>query len=117
MFMDGIKSLIKKRVETIHCASNVLYIESADYIADNIHLETLETGYHILTMTFEYPVNILNSPLKTRGNNVIYANAAHMNEVDFLIRLNVLRMMLKSVAERTQTYFTIEEPGFNNGNI
>ena len=70
-------------------------------------------------MTCETRVYVhgIKFPCKTSADNVTLDDISDSNKVDYLIRLNVLRMMLTHVANETNIFITIDEPDYNNGNI
>jgi len=116
--MDDPARVIDERIHNIYKDSNVLYIQPIKPVWDNLHLKTQSRPY-ILAMTCETRVYVhgIKFPCKTSADNVTLDDISDSNKVDYLIRLNVLRMMLTHVANETNIFITIDEPDYNNGNI
>ena len=116
--MDGLARVIDERIHNIYKDSNVLYIQPTTPVWDDLHLET-QRKTCILAMTCKDRVYVhgIKFPFKTNADNVICDDISDLNKVDYLIRLNILRMMLTHVADETDIFITIDEPDYNKGNI
>ena len=116
--MDGPARVIDEHIHNIYRDNNVLYLQPTKPVWDDLHLET-QRKTCILAMTCKDRVYVhgIKFPCRTNADNVICDDISDLNKVDYLIRLNILRMMLTHVADETDIFITIDEPDYNKGNI
>jgi len=112
------ESLITESVYRIHKASNIhLQFNSSNEWA-GLKLENV-LGFPMLSMECDMRVRVteINLPFKTHKNRVICEYTSDKQQVEYMIRLNVLRMMLTNIADELNVKFTIENPVYAEGNI
>ena len=116
--MNAAESLIDASVYRIHQASNIQLPFNTKNEWGDLKLENV-LGFPMLSMQCDMRVRVIEikSPFETHDNCVICVNTSDNKQVDYMIRLNVLRMMLTNIADDLKVKFTIENPVYDNGNI
>ena len=104
---------IDKRIQQIYADSNIPYnIIGREHKWDNLRLNMSGSEHGVLSLITNPCIQI--TPTK---NAITCADVSNSNEVDYLIRLNVIIRMMTAVVREKNVYISIESPGYDDSNI